>query len=242
MGQGGLWQISHGSFVPLALGICSAITQLSSYAWPDDTLLKTCEWLSNTDITSWVINPFSMSNSFQNGLKFLNGNLFQCIFTHWFFFSESENSSSPLEDISEIEDILSDSQLCSRLTIWQYFNKDKNLIFSIRSYFDKVQRNNNQSLNMSKLQRSMREIPWYIHTKVNWHSILPLSAPWTFCRTSCQTPGPIYLQTHGHGCAVRASPGLWMFLFVPLQHCNKYRHISCLGYSRNGHRRKSEAL
>lgn len=50
--------------------------------------------------------------------------------------------------------------------------------------------------------------------------ISPLSAPWTFCRTSCLTPGPKYPRTRGHGCAARAGPGLWRFLSVPRQHCN----------------------
>lgn len=108
--------------------------------------------------------------------------------------------------------------------MWQYHNEDENLVILIHSDFSK--------------HSGQTTVIRYEHAKEGcemgtttlsqcWsEQILPLSAPWTFCRTSCPTPGPKYPQTRGHGCAARAGPGLWTFLSVPRQHCNTHRHAS----------------
>lgn len=72
--------------------------------------------------------------------------------------------------------------------------------------------------------------------------ILPLSAPWTFCRTSCLTPDPKYPRIHGHGCAAGAGPGLWTFPSVPRQRCNTHRQHLIPGTSGGDSEHKAGVL
>jgi len=132
------------------------------------------------------------------------------------------------------------THLRSRLITWQYCNENENSVASIHSYFAK--RSGGTTAVGPEHATERYEIDLTTNSQCWSARTLPLSAPWTFCRTACQTPGPIYPRTRDRGCAVRADPGRWRFPFVPLQHCNTHRHASHVRLSWRGHRGSSEVL
>lgn len=116
--------------------------------------------------------------------------------------------------------------------MWQYHNEDENLIVSIHSDFVKC--SGGTAVTGHEHAEEGYEMGTAILPQCCSEQTLPLSAPWTFCRTSCPTPGPIYPRTRGHGCAAGADPGLWMSPSVPRQRCNTHTDMHLISGSSAG--------